>query len=571
MHPTGCHDGTFPGMMKAESEALVMDFEKETAGRTLAQETDPIYVCGHRNPDADSILSAVAVSELCRRRGHPAIACRAGSMPADASWLLERFGFETPRLLEDARLKLSETQLAPALSCRETDTIFTALERMSHARRPYLAVTDARGRLKGMVTRNDLATIGVQDTALGIRLLKTARLEDIVATVDGTLVVSTPLHIDGRVSIVALSYHSVSRYEVRDRIVIVGDDPEAQLRLIEEGAGLLVLVWAESVAPEVQAAALAHECPVILAGHGSMNTSRYLYFSVQVRHVMTPDPIVFDAGQFVSDAIREMRRHRYRAYPVLDQGILLGFLEMEAALNFSERRMIRVDHNEDSQSVKNGSQAQVLAVIDHHRIGGFSSAQPVFFRCEIVGSTCLVAAQLFLETGLPIDKDLAGLLLGGMICDTLGFRSPTTTDQDRQMADWLEFRSGLDASRLEEEILARTGTEDLAGALEDDLKQFDLQGQDVRISQILTGRATPTALLALQKAMDVYCAQTGCQLLVSAVTILPENGSCLLAAGDLADRLGDVRSLPEIPRLQEGMLSRKKQILPLVMEKVIGF
>lgn len=530
-----------------------------------------LYVCGHRNPDADSILSAVATAELCRLTGHAAVACRAGSVPADAAWVLKHFGFDFPQLLEDARLSLQEIQLSPARSCRAIDTIFDALQCMNDPDRPYLGVTDEEGRLLGMVTRNDLADIGMQDTALGIRLLQTARLEDIARTLSGTVAVTPelPLHIDGRVSIVALSDHSVSRYEVKDRIVIVGDSPEAQLKLVEQGAGLLVLVWTDRVDPAVRQAAQEYGCPVVISGHGSMNTSRYLYFSVQIRHVMTPDPVTFRRTFFVQEAIREMRRHRYRAYPVVDDEMhLLGFLETDAALNFQERKMIRVDHNEDGQSVKNGSLARVQAVIDHHRVGGFLSREPVFYRCEILGSTCTIVARLCLEAGIPLRPAMAGLLLSGMICDTLGFRSPTTTETDRQLAEYLANQAGVDISWLEQEILSRGGSTDLVQDLESDLKQFDVSGHDVRIAQILTGDASRQDLDSLLDAMEDYVAASGTELLVTAVTVLPLGGSYLLAAGDLAWALSDVTSSRMQLRLQEDLLSRKKQILPLVSEKL---
>lgn len=164
---------------------------------------------------------------------------------------------------------------------------------------------------------------------------------------------------------------------------------------------------------------------------------------------------------------------------------------------------------------------------------------------------------------------MAGLLLSGMISDTLGFRSPTTTETDRQLAQYLAFTAGVDARELEQEILSRSGSSDLVQDLETDLKQFDIQGQDVRISQILTGALDRKDLGQLQTAMEQYVQATGTDLLVTAVTVLPLGGSCLLAAGDLASRLAEMTSSPSRVRLQEGLLSRKKQILPLVQAQLL--
>ena len=244
---------------------------------------EKVYVCGQRHPDTDSIVSAIAYSYLKQRQGEYAIACRLGPVNQETKYLLNRVDFDEPVALEDARIRLNEIDLEKPIAVYEDETIFETLDKMKYYQQPYVCVVDHHNKVKGIVTRNDLADIGLGDTALGIDLLKNASLSNICKTLQGKIIVDDEqMHLNGKVSIVALSQRLSADYEVRDRIVIIGDDPVSQKHLIQKGAGLLVVVWAKEIQEDVIELAKEYHCPILISGYGSMNTSRYLFFSPSI-------------------------------------------------------------------------------------------------------------------------------------------------------------------------------------------------------------------------------------------------------------------------------------------------
>ena len=198
-------------------------------------------------------------------------------------------------------------------------TVYEAIRFMNEMDRASFAVTDEENRVIGYVSKSDLANISLGDTSAGIELLRHTSAADIAKTISGKLIYDDPeMHLNGKVSIVALSENGTDNYEVRDRIVIIGNDPKAEKKLIENGAGMLIVVWADGIQDEVLSAAKIHHCPVILSGHGSMNTSRYIYFAPQVKLIMRTKPALFNENELAEDAGIKMARTRFRSYPVVD-------------------------------------------------------------------------------------------------------------------------------------------------------------------------------------------------------------------------------------------------------------
>lgn len=524
-----------------------------------------IYITGHQKPDSDSIVSAIAYSYLKKQLGYDTLACRLGPLSKESEYLLNRFDFPLPYLLEDARSTLSEIDILPPSYIDETATLFEALQAMKSLEQPFIAVCDPSKNITGMITRNDIANLGVEDTADGIELLKNVDLFDIQKTLNGKLIYACPMHLNGKVSIVALSRHEAARYAVQNRIVIVSDDPLAQKELIKKGAGLLVLVWCDTVEEDVLNLAKQYQCPILLSGHGSMNTSRYLYFSIKVSALMSKELIHFDKEEYVEDVIKRVSRYRYRSYPILFENQLYGYLQTEKILHYQNRSIILVDHNEFSQSVKNIEKAHILEVIDHHRINDFTSKSPIYFRNETVGSTCTIVASMFFEHSIPIPRKLAGLLLSGIISDTLNFQSPTTTKKDLELAHTLSLLAHENIENLAYDIFFSNdvSSKNINDLMQEDLKHFQVGPYQVVIAQSIVPEFSllPVDLEQLQSQMNQYVQRNGCDLYLLALTSILENGSNLYASGPLA-------SLISLETFQPNMLSRKKQILPLISAKI---
>lgn len=532
-------------------------------------EKEPVYVLGHVHPDTDSVASAIAYAFFKRAQGIRAIPCRLGELNHETSFLLDHFHVEAPMLLKDARKTIGEICIDPPVSVTPDTTVFEAVGILKDSQRNSVAVLHEDRTIAGFISRSDLANIGLGDTAAEIELLKHTDVSHLAKAINGRVIYEDPdVHVNGKVSIVALSKTKTQNYEVKDRIVIVGDDPDSQKDLIEKGAGTLVAVWTKQIAPQVLSAAKQYHCPIVLSGHGSMNTTRYLFLAPPVKLIMKK-PMVFRQDELVEDAGTRMMKTRYRDYPVVDEGNhLVGYISRYHIMNYRNKKLILVDHNEFSQSVRAVEKGVILEVIDHHRINDFATKQPVSFRNEIVGSTATIITTMFRENQIPLPKEIAGILLGAVLSDTLMFQSPTTTQKDRDVANILAAVADVDIDDFGRQMFTAasvSGDMPLSDQIVQDIKYYDIDSVHTMISQVLVPKVSMaiSQQAAVQKAMDLLVKKKGLDLLVVAFTSVVENGTVFFAAGEKADKCREAFPDSDGPfTLQKDVLSRKMQILP---------
>ena len=543
----------------------------------MAQD-NKIYVTGHKNPHADSVAAAVAYAEYKKEQGFDAIPCVLGKINKESQYLLDRFGFEKPQLLETAQVRLDEVDLAAPLSITPETTIFETVGLMKKEEREGFAVVDEENRVIGWVSKSDLANIALNDTRNSHSMLKDTPTEDIAKTINGKILYDDDhRHLNGKVSILTMTNkENLEDYEVADRIVITGGNKKAQKILIEKGAGMLIIIWESSVDESVRKLAKEHHCTIVTSGYGAMNTSRFLYFAPPVKMMMTLKPMKFYGHELAEDAGRKMARTQYRSFPVVDETEhLVGYAMRYHILNYNDKQLILVDHNEFSQSVKGIEKARVLEVIDHHRVTDFSTSRPVSFRNEIVGSTCTIIATIFRENQVPIEENLAGLMLGGLLSDTMNLQTPTTTDKDRQTANILAALAGLDLDQFSEELFSLT--EDEGGSLEElmsrDIIFDDVMGVRLMLTKVNVPQVEPYRDRAedMQQALDMLTRNKNADMGILSITSALENRSILFASGDkgkwLFEAYPDQEGEPH--SVQEGLVSRKMQILPKI-SKVIS-
>ena len=536
-------------------------------------EQNRVYVTGHKHPDTDSVASAIGYAFYKRANGIKAIPCRLGKLSAETKYLLKRFGFEQPMLLDDARYKLGEITLDEPVSIKPDKTLFEAIRVLAKNNRQICSVVDDDGRLLGIVTRSDAADIAMGDTESTAKLLKDTPIECIKTAINGKIVYEAPGRaMNGKVGVIAITSEDLSRFEVKDRIIITGSDSKAQTDMIRLGAAVLIVGRADDVAPEVLETAKQYGCSIIISGHGTMNTSRYVYFAPRVSQMMVTNPVKFYASELVEDAGRKMLRSRFHAYPVIDDDEkLLGYVSRYHVMNTGSKKLILVDHNEFSQSVRGIDKAEVLEVIDHHRINDFSTNQPVAFRNEIIGSSATIVATIFRENQIPLPKNLAGLILGAILSDTLKFQSPTTTAKDIATAKFLAGIAGLDIDEFARDMFSVSANiqgKTLNELLNQDIKFFDIEGCKTMISQVIVTSADIAREMEtqVQELLEQFVKKKELDLCLMAFTSILENGSVVFAAGDKAawaaeafpNREGETLSL------QIGVLSRKSQILPKI-------
>ncbi len=532
-----------------------------------------VYVCGHKYPDTDSIVSALAYAHLKQRQGVNAVASRLGPINDETKYLLERFNTNQPLLLKDARATLEEIEMDDVKTITIDTTIREAMEIMGETGRQALAVVNEKNQLLGVITNSNLSYVAVGDTAHTIDMLSRTSIENITKTIEGKLVYA-PLdfNFNGKVSIVAIAATRLQHYEVKDRLVIIGNDSEAQLEAIEKGAAGIITVWTDMIAPSVIEKAKEHGTAVIMSSLGTLNTSRFIFFSASVKEVMTKDLVFFNKSEYVEDVGKRMLKTRYRSYPVVDdQNRIYGFVSRYHVLNRQNKRLILVDHNEYSQSVEGIEEADILEVIDHHRIGDVSTSKPILFRNEIIGSTASIITKIFEEQGIDIPKNMAALLLGALISDTLNFKSPTTTHQDHKIGARLAEIAELEQEAFARDIFGVTTSlkkKSYADIINQDVKKFMIKGQNVMVSQVVVYEFGEVKKIVddFYTGMEEYVKAHYLDLLVVVFTSVSDNGSIILGAGELKPAV--LEAFPneknETISFYSDVVSRKNQIIPRI-------
>ena len=308
-----------------------------------------------------------------------------------------------------------------------------------------------------------------------------------------------------------------------------------------------------------------------------MNTSRYLYFSPPVQLIMKKNVISFNVDEFVEDVGKKMLKTRYRSYPVVDNdNYLKGYVSRYHILNYHNKKVVLVDHNEYAQSVKGIETADLIEIIDHHRIGDIATTRPISFRNEIIGSTASIITSIYLENQMDIPENLAGLLLGAILSDTLKFRSPTTTPKDKGLAQTLAKIAGLDIKKFAADMFkvsSNISKKSVKELINQDIKRFEIDGNVIMIAQVIISSVVEVKVIEdeLQKELDKFTKENRLDMCVIAFTSILENGSIFYSAGE--KKMQSLKlSLTEKGRTQfpEDILSRKNQIVPLLSRAIIN-
>lgn len=542
----------------------------------MLKEKETVHITGHRHPDTDSIVSAIAYAHLKNTQGYSAIASRLGAINEETDYVLKRFKVPKPPLLKDARASLDEIEMDMANTIQMSASVKDAMDMISKGERT-LAVVDDSDRLIGIVTISNLARLAMGDTAETIELLKRTPLENIAKAIDGKII-HEPVNFkfDGKTSIVAIAESKLDHYELKNRLVIIGNDAQSHKDAILKQAACIVTVWTDEIDAEVLALAKEHDCAIIQSSHGSMNTSRYLLFAPSVREVMTTDLVTFSKNEFTDDVGRKMLQTRFRSYPVMDNGgKIYGFVSRYHILNSSSKKIILVDHNEASQSVEGIEKAELLEVIDHHRIGDLSTNKPIYFRNEIIGSTASIITKMYEEQKVAIPKDMASLLLSALISDTLNLKSPTTTPEDVRIADKLQKISGLNRFEFAQEMYEASSNfknKSYQEIINQDIKTFNISNQEVMVSQVVVYHFEELEKImdAFEKEMNDFVERYRLDLLMVIFTSVVDNGSIIMAAGKL-EKAVEAAFPGKSRNFMENVVSRKNQIIPRLSSAIAEF
>lgn len=535
-----------------------------------------ILVIGHKNPDTDSICSAIGYAEFKRRTGmEEAVAARCGDVNERIEFVLKSFGFAAPKFVSDVSPRVQDVMVPDVLFVRPKDTLAHALTVMEDHGVRVLPVLNEDRTCAGLLSLFKMSKFFFPTPSRPVDSRKIlASLMNLACTLDAQLVYAVdPDREDELVMMVAAmsqdSFSGRMHSMPRERLlVVVGDRREIQSLAIRQRVRAVVITGGLAVDSSIIEEARRHKVSLLISPHDSATTLMLLRAGVTVDHMVNTEFTTFRDEDSLHHAQRVASSSMYYAFPVLDErGRLVGILSKSDFIRKVDRKLILVDHNEISQAVAGADEADIIEIIDHHRVN-VSTKQPILIRNEPVGSTSTIVAGCFLTQGLEIPPKLAGILLAGMVSDTLNLTSPTTTARDREVLAILEKRAGVKASEFTEKLFAsgsvlvsrppsQAVVADCKEYLEGPVKFSVAQIEEIGFEQFWPRKDE------VMEALRAYREQKGYYFSALLVTDVVSQNSLLALVG-----AKDFVDLIKYPEREEGIfqlngvVSRKKQLLP---------
>ena len=544
----------------------------------MGKRKEKIYVIGHKNPDTDSICSAIAYADLRQKvTGQVHEAKRAGHVNDETAYVLDRFGVEAPKLLTDVRLQVRDLDIHEMPGLKPNASIRDTWERMRQEQAKTLPIVKD-DELVGVVSTGDIAKsyMDVYDS----EILSKARTQyrNIVKTLDGTMITGNEhgYFMRGKVAIGASSPNLMEEFIEKDDLVILGDLEEAQACAVNIDASCMVICKDAEVSPKLIQKAKEQSIVIIQTPYDTFTTARLINQSIPVKFYMTSGPLtMFRMNDYVDDIKDIMAKKRFRDFPILDRhGRFKGFISRRRFLGASKKKVILVDHNERSQAVDGIEEAEIIEIIDHHRLGDIETVSPITFRNQPVGCTATIINQMYEENEIEVPREIAGLLCGAIISDTLLFRSPTCTPLDERTAKKLAKNSDIDLEQMAQEMF-NAGSNLKGKSAEDicfqDFKQFTVNDTIFGVGQITS--MSKEELAAIRDMMTEHLPKVleahNLNMIYFMLTDILAESTELLCVGTGARGIAlSAFDLPDNAKslILKGVVSRKKQLIPVLVE-----
>ena len=544
----------------------------------MGKRKEKIYVIGHKNPDTDSICSAIAYADLRQKvTGQVHEAKRAGHVNDETAYVLDRFGVEAPKLLTDVRLQVRDLDIHEMQGLKPNASIRDTWERMRQEQAKTLPIVKD-DELVGVVSTGDIAKsyMDVYDS----EILSKARTQyrNIVKTLDGTMITGNEhgYFMRGKVAIGASSPNLMEEFIEKDDLVILGDREEAQACAVNIDASCMVICKNAVVSQELIQKAKEQSIVIIQTPYDTFTTARLINQSIPVKFYMTSGPLtMFRMNDYVDDIKDIMAKKRFRDFPILDRhGRFKGFISRRRFLGASKKKVILVDHNERSQAVDGIEEAEIIEIIDHHRLGDIETVSPITFRNQPVGCTATIINQMYEENEIEVPREIAGLLCGAIISDTLLFRSPTCTPLDEKTAKKLAKIADIDLEQMAQEMF-NAGSNLKGKSAEDicfqDFKQFTVNDTIFGVGQITS--MSKEELAAIRDMMTEHLPKVleahNLNMIYFMLTDILAESTELLCVGTGARGIAlSAFDLPDNAKslMLKGVVSRKKQLIPVLVE-----
>ena len=545
----------------------------------MPKEAHKVVVIGHRNPDTDSICSAIAYAELKNRTS--TLVCeprRAGKMNQETEFVLKKFGVTPPRMCTDVNPKIRDVDYREMPGIPGSTSLRRAWKIMRDQQIDTLSITSADNELEGIITVKDLATANMDVFDTAVLAKSRTSYKNILETLNGTMVVGNADAVctTGHIKIGTATPEMLESSVEKGDIVILSNRYESQLCAIEKEASLLIICNGAKVGRTIQRIADETGVAIMTTPVDTYAAGKLISQCAPISYYMTRDNILkFTLVTPVADVLRVMAKVRHRYFPILDEeGKYCGMVSRRNVIALRKRRIILVDHNEATQAVEGFDQAEILEIIDHHRIGSLETSGPVYFRNQPVGCTATIITQMYDENGVEIRPQIAGLLLAAILSDTLVFRSPTCTPVDVSAANRLAKIAGVEIDAFASEMFEAGEKLDGKTAEEVFLQDFKVfMCGDVRFGVAQGSYMTRKNLKAAQQLLTPYlpeaCGKQNVEDLYMLLTDVPKEESVVICTGRHADEM--LRSGFEKEPEEDGswtlpgVVSRKKQFIPALM------
>ena len=545
----------------------------------MPKEAHKVVVIGHRNPDTDSICSAIAYAELKNRTS--TLVCeprRAGKMNQETEFVLKKFGVTPPRMCTDVNPKIRDVDYREMPGIPGSTSLRRAWKIMRDQQIDTLSITSADNELEGIITVKDLATANMDVFDTAVLAKSRTSYKNILETLNGTMVVGNADAVctTGHIKIGTATPEMLESSVEKGDIVILSNRYESQLCAIEKEASLLIICNGAKVGRTIQRIADETGVAIMTTPVDTYAAGKLISQCAPISYYMTRDNILkFTLVTPVADVLRVMAKVRHRYFPILDEeGKYCGMVSRRNVIALRKRRIILVDHNEATQAVEGFDQAEILEIIDHHRIGSLETSGPVYFRNQPVGCTATIITQMYDENGVEIPPQTAGLLLAAILSDTLMFRSPTCTPVDEASARRLAKIAGVDINEFANEMFEAGEKLDGKTAEEVFLQDFKVfMCGDIRFGVAQGSYMTRKNLQAAQALLQPYLEEArnkqNVEDLYMLLTDVPKEESVVICTGRYAAEVlsngFESRPAADGSWTLPGVVSRKKQFIPAMM------
>ena len=543
-------------------------------------------VIGHRNPDTDSICSAICYANLKQAvTGEEYMPARAGHVNGDTQFVLDYFGSEEPQLVEDVRTQVRDIEIRKTKGVADNISLKRAWNIMQENNVVTIPSVREDGTLEGLITVGDITKTYMNIYDSSILSKANTQYSNIIETLEAELIIgSAEAYFDqGKVLIAAANPDLMEFYIEPHDLVILGNRYESQLCAIEMGADCIIVCEGAAVSMTIKKIAQERGCTIIATTYDTYTAARLINQSMPISYFMTREHLItFNSDDYIDEIREVMASKRHRDFPILDKdGYYLGMISRRNLLGAKGKQVILVDHNEKNQAVAGIENAEILEIIDHHRLGTIQTMSPVFFRNQPLGCTATIIYQMYQEAGIKVEPKIAGLLCSAIVSDTLLFRSPTCTPVDEMAARALADIAGIDIEKYAMEMFsAGSNLKDKSDEeiFYQDFKRFTSGKVTIGVGQItsLNGGELDKLKGRMEAFMEKALENNGLNMIFFMLTNILTETTELICEGQGALQLAGKAFHQDIELLEEeglkepvlrlpGVVSRKKQLIPELM------